>query len=74
MLVIGRESFLSPIDKNRLRWRLNKVLIDSQKIICITFDQLARDIKDRLSLYQLSYESDSFEESDSDLSDLEEDD
>ena len=74
MLIIGRESFLSPIDKNPLRWRLNKVLIDSQKIICITFDQLARDIKDRLSLYQLSYESDSFEESDSDLSDLEEDD
>jgi hypothetical protein len=73
MLIIGRESFLSPIDKNRLRWRLNKVLIDSQKIICITFDQLARDIKDRLSLYQLSYESDSFEESDSDLSDIEED-
>ena len=74
MLIIGRESFLSPIDKNRLRWRLNKVLIDSQKIICITFDQLARDIKDRLSLYQLSYESDSFEESDSDLSDIEEND
>jgi hypothetical protein len=73
MLIIGRESFLSPIDKNRLRWRLNKVLIDSQKIICITFDQLARDLKDRLSLYQLSYESDSFEEIDSDLSDIEED-
>ena len=72
MLIIGRESFLSPIDKNRLRWRLNKVLIDSQKIICITFDQLARDIRDRLSLYQLSYESDSFEESDSDLLDIEE--
>ena len=73
MLIIGRESFLSPIDKNRLRWRLNKVLIDSQKIICITFDQLARDLKDRLSLYQLSYESDSFTEIDSDLSDIEED-
>lgn len=73
MLVIGRESFLSPIDKNRLKWRLNKVLIDSQKIICITFDQLARDIKDRLSLYQLSYESDLFTEIDSDLLDIEED-
>lgn len=73
MLIIGRESFLSPIDKNRLRWRLNKVLIDSQKIICITFDQLARDIKDRLFLYQLSYESDSFAEIDSDVSDIEED-
>jgi hypothetical protein len=42
MLIIGRESFLSPIDKNPLRWRLNKVLIDSQKIICITFDPTFR--------------------------------
>lgn len=73
MLIIGRESFLSPIDKNRLRWRLNKVLIDSQKIICITFDQLARDLKDRLSLYQLSYESDSFADLAPSMSDLEED-
>lgn len=73
MLIIGRESFLSPIDKNRLRWRLNKVLIDSQKIICITFDQLARDLKDRLSFYQLSYESDSFADLDPSMSALEED-
>jgi len=70
MLIIGRDSFLSPIDKNRLRWRLNKVLIDSQKIICITFDQLARDLKDRLSLYQVSYESDSFTEVDSEISEI----
>ena len=71
MLIIGRNSFLSPIDRNRLRWRLNKVLIDSQKIICITFDQLARDLRDRLSLYQLSYESDSFVEIDPEILDIE---
>ena len=71
MLIIGRDSFLSPIDRNRLRWRLNKVLIDSQKIICITFDQLARDLRDRLSLYQLSYESDSFVEIDPEILDIE---
>lgn len=47
-------------------------IIDSQKIICITFDQLARDLKDRLSLYQLSYESDSFAEIDSEMLDIEE--
>ncbi|BBC22515.1 Shedu immune nuclease family protein [Pseudanabaena sp. ABRG5-3] len=72
MLIIGRDSFLASIDKNRLRWRLNKVLIDSQKIICITFDQLARDLKDRLSLYQLSYESDSFAEVEPEMSGIEE--
>ncbi len=51
MLIIGRNSFRSPLDKARLEWRLNKVLIDSRKIICITFDQMAEDIRDRLQLY-----------------------
>ncbi|HEY9800940.1 MAG TPA: Shedu immune nuclease family protein [Leptolyngbyaceae cyanobacterium] len=55
ILVIGRDAFISNIDKARLAWRLNKVLVDSRKVICITFDQLARDIRDRLSLYPLMY-------------------
>ncbi|MEH1904151.1 Shedu immune nuclease family protein [Nostoc sp.] len=59
ILVIGRDAFISPIDKARLTWRLNKVLVDSRKVICITFDQLARDIRDRLSLYPLIFEAES---------------
>jgi hypothetical protein len=59
ILVIGRDAFISPIDKARLNWRLNKVLVDSRKVICITFDQLARDMRDRLSLYPLIYEAES---------------
>ena len=59
ILVIGRDDFLSEIDKTRLKWRLNKVLVDSRKVICITFDQLARDMRDRLSLYPLIYEAES---------------
>jgi hypothetical protein len=59
ILVIGRDNFLSDIDKTRLKWRLNKVLVDSRKVICITFDQLARDMRDRLSLYPLIYEAES---------------
>lgn len=57
LLIIGRDTFLSDIDKARLKWRLNKVLVDSRKVICITFDQLARDIRDRLSLYPIIYEA-----------------
>ncbi|WP_225896438.1 hypothetical protein [Amazonocrinis nigriterrae] len=34
-------------------------LVDSRKVICITFDQLARDIRDRLSLYPLIYAAES---------------
>ncbi|WP_313934962.1 Shedu immune nuclease family protein [Anabaena azotica] len=52
ILVIGRDAFISDIDKARLEWRLNKVVVDSHKVICITFDQLARDTRDRLLLYQ----------------------
>ncbi|AFZ26248.1 hypothetical protein Cylst_4144 [Cylindrospermum stagnale PCC 7417] len=59
ILIIGRDAFISPLDKARLKWRLNKVLVDSRKVICITFDQLARDIRDRLSLYPLIYEAES---------------
>ncbi|MFM7408562.1 MAG: hypothetical protein ACKO3K_18370 [Cuspidothrix sp.] len=45
------DDFLSDIEKARLKWRLNKVLVDSRKVICRTFDQLARDIRNRLSRY-----------------------
>lgn len=47
MLIIGRESFLTDRDKARLNWRSNKVVVDSRKINCITFDQLARDIRSK---------------------------
>ena len=51
ILVIGRDNFLCKSEKARLKWRLNRVVVDSRKVICITFDQLARDTRDRLSLY-----------------------
>jgi hypothetical protein len=57
IIVIGRDKFLSEPDRRRLKWRLNKVVVDSRKVICITFDQLAKDIRDRLSLYQTIYEA-----------------
>lgn len=59
MLIIGRDSFLDHSDKTRLQWRLSKVVIDSRKIICLSFDQLARDIRHRLSLYRRIYEAES---------------
>ncbi len=51
MLVIGRDQFLDPQEQLRLKWRAAKVVINSQTIVCITFDQLARDLRDSLSLY-----------------------
>ncbi|MBE9248615.1 DUF4263 domain-containing protein [Dolichospermum sp. LEGE 00240] len=51
ILVIGRDEFLSELEKARLKWYLNRVVVDSRKVICKTFDQLARDIRNRLSRY-----------------------
>jgi len=55
MLIIGRRAFLSSVENERLKWRLDKNLIDSNKIICITFDQLADDLESRLQyMFRLS--------------------
>lgn len=51
ILVIGRDEFLSEVEKTRLKWYLNRVVVDSRKVICKTFDQLARDTRNRLSRY-----------------------
>lgn len=40
MLVVGRRQFLQDHQVERLRWRLDRVLINNHKITCITFDEL----------------------------------
>jgi len=52
MLVIGRDSFLTVEEVMRLEWRINKVTINSNKIVCLTFDQLAKGLRDSLMLYK----------------------
>lgn len=52
MLVIGRDKFLSAEEKARLAWRIHKVTINSNKIVCLTFDQLVAGLRDNLSLYK----------------------
>ncbi len=52
IIVIGRDEFLSKLEKARLKWYLNKVVVDSRQVFCKTFDQLARDTRNRLSRYQ----------------------
>lgn len=48
ILVIGRTQYLSDTDKERLKWRSNKVVVDSHIITCLTFDMLYNDMKDKL--------------------------
>lgn len=51
MLVVGRDTHLEHREKDRKQWRLNKVLIDSRYIFCVTFDELYVDLNNRLQRY-----------------------
>lgn len=51
LVVVGREQTLMPREKARLKWRQDHTIVQSKKVSVITFDQLARDLKYRLSRY-----------------------
>jgi hypothetical protein len=51
LLIIGRNSGVSANDRRRLDWRSDKVLVDSHSISCMTFDDLAKYLGDRLAFY-----------------------
>lgn len=49
LLVVGRQAALSPAEINRLRWRREKVVIDSKHVLCFTYDELLDDLQRRIS-------------------------
>lgn len=51
LLVIGRSQHVSEEDRNRLRWRSERVLVDSHPIHCITYDELHLHLERRLGHY-----------------------
>jgi hypothetical protein len=53
MLIVGRDQFLAQGETARLNWRVNKVKIDSNTIVCLTFDQLASGLRSKLTLFDL---------------------
>lgn len=54
MLVVGRDSGLDAIGRSRLQWRLDRVLVDSQHVYCVTFDQLCSDLEQRMATYEMA--------------------
>jgi hypothetical protein len=44
ILVAGRSNTLSPSERVRLIWRSDKVLIDSKKVYCLTYDDLYEEL------------------------------
>jgi len=51
LIVMGRLKSLTEAAKNRLTWRTKKVLIDSNRVTCITFDELYDMLSDKYKLY-----------------------
>lgn len=57
MLVAGRDSILQEREKLRLRWREEKVLINSNSIFCLTYDALCQDLDERMEFESVHWAS-----------------
>jgi len=53
LLVLGRDSGVSTMDRRRLEWHRAHVLVNSHHIYCYTFDDLLRDMRHRLRNFQV---------------------
>lgn len=51
LLILGRNAGVSAEDRNRLRWRTEKVRIDSHTVECLTFDDLYEHLNRRIGFY-----------------------
>lgn len=58
VLVIGRNENLELREKKRLNWRQKKLLLNSQHINCITFDELYENSFSRVSQYEFIFRRD----------------
>ena len=48
VLVVGRNQHIDLGEHERLRWRREHVIVNSKRIICVTYDQLLDDLEFRL--------------------------
>ena len=51
MLIAGRDADLKPPEQQRLKWRRKNVVVGTNHIYCITFDELLDDILTRIRWY-----------------------
>jgi Domain of unknown function (DUF4263) len=48
VLIVGRNQHIDLGEHERLRWRREHVIVNSKRIICVTYDQLLDDLEFRL--------------------------
>lgn len=51
LLIVGRDSGVSLANRPRLTWRSKYVQVAAQRVICCTFDEVARRLQQRLSTW-----------------------
>lgn len=51
LIVIGKNMSLSDQEKDRLKWRIDKTIVDSTPISVVSFDELLTDLNDCLIKY-----------------------
>jgi len=52
LLVLGRDNGVSALDRRRLEWHRNHVVINSHHIYCCTYDDLLHDLRGRLRAFR----------------------
>ncbi|MCP4106832.1 MAG: hypothetical protein GY749_15055 [Desulfobacteraceae bacterium] len=55
LLVLRRSKALEYREQQRLKWRLDKILVDSKHIFCVTFDDLYSDLENHLKIHLNAY-------------------
>jgi ketosteroid isomerase-like protein len=54
VLIVGRDHHKDAGEPLRLRWRHERTIVNSKRIVCVTYDQLLDDLTFRLDLYALA--------------------
>ncbi|MGA6826672.1 Shedu immune nuclease family protein [Nitrospira sp. NS4] len=44
LIIVGKDMQLLPQEKARLKWRMNRTMIDSNAIACVSFNELSDDL------------------------------
>jgi len=52
-LIVGRSETFLPRELRRLAWRQDRTVVNSKHIRCLTYDQLADALGERLKIYPL---------------------
>jgi hypothetical protein len=51
LIIIGKDMNLASQEIDRLKWRMDRTMIDSNAVSCVSFDELSQDLNHWLTNY-----------------------